>query len=64
MFCALTTPSPDDRTDLGEMLPLMTLIKANFVSLDGSAAGAEGAMMRVSVSSVINEMVEITLRTS
>ncbi len=42
----------------------MTLIKANFVSLDGSAAGAEGAMMRVSVSSVINEMVEITLRTS
>ena len=27
MLCALTTPSPDERTDLGEIEPLIVLIK-------------------------------------
>ena len=40
MFCALTTPSPDERTDLGVIFPLMVLINFKLVSPDTTAAGA------------------------
>ena len=64
IFWALTTPSPDDRTDLGEILPFIVLIKVNFVSRDVTEAGAQDEMKIERVARLIKQMVVITLRIS
>jgi hypothetical protein len=49
MLCALTTPSPDERTDLGEIDPLIVLINFIFVSAETTSpcAGKEMAQSEV-----------------
>ena len=39
MLCALITPSPDERTDLGEMDPLIVLIKTILLETTSPCAG-------------------------
>ena len=40
MFCALTTPSPEERTDLGVIFPFIVFINFMVVPLETTAAGA------------------------
>ena len=54
MLWALTTPSPDERTDLGEIDPLIVLINFIFVSAEITSlcAGREMAQSEVIRSNV------------
>jgi hypothetical protein len=44
MLCALTTPSPEDLTDLGDIVPLMVLINFILGSVETTSPCAGNAM--------------------
>lgn len=60
MLWALTTPSPDERTDLGEIDPLMVLINFIVVSAETTSPRAGN---EIAQSEVIRSNVRRRLRT-
>ncbi len=50
MLCALTTPSPDDLTDFGEMDPLIVLI--NFMDGETTSPCAGVAMTQSEITKI------------
>jgi hypothetical protein len=50
MLCALTTPSPDDRTDLGEIDPLIVWINFIVGEITSPCAGVARAQSEISES--------------
>ena len=59
MLCALTTPSPDDLTDFGDIEPFIVLI--NFIFGSG-ATTSPCAGIEMAQSEVINKNVRTRLR--
>ena len=55
MLCALTTPSPEDLTDFGEIEPLIVLINFIFASEEITSPCAGSAMAQ-------SEVIRITVR--
>jgi hypothetical protein len=53
MLWALTNPLPEDRTDLGEIVPVIVLTNDNFVSAETTSLCAGVAMAQ---SEVINRI--------
>jgi hypothetical protein len=51
-LCALTTPSPEERTDLGEIDPLIVLIKTILLETTSPCAGVAKAQSEVITTNV------------